>query len=376
LHRNSKTPELSALLICFLIVVIIQLVYFAAFCAVFRKEVTRTISVEPQPVSVIVCSHDEEKNLRELIPALLQQDHPCFEVIIVNDRSNDGTFDYLREEAQKDSRLRTVYVDNLPAHANAKKYGITLAIRSARYEIILLTDADCLPASSKWIRTMSDAFKPATTFVVGYSSYLKQPGLLNLFIRYETLFTAIQYLSFALLGEPYMGVGRNLAYRKSFFLQCKGFNDLLPVTGGDDDLFVNRHARRENTEVNIEPDALVWSRPENTWRDFFYQKIRHLSTGKRYKFRHQLLLGIFNFSMLATWVMGIALLLTMTELIWVIPALLLRMGIVLLTVSMASKRVGHKFETRGVPFLDFLFVIYYISTGSVALVTKRVKWKT
>src|SRR5690606_33778770 len=122
-----------------------------------------------------------------------------------------------------------------------KKYGLTLGIKAASHEWILLTDADCRPNSRRWIRSMSRYFDEDTQFVLGFSPYRATAGLLNLFIRFETMLTAIQYFSFGWLGNPYMGVGRNLAYRKSKFLEEKGFNNFLHVTGGDDDLFVNQH---------------------------------------------------------------------------------------------------------------------------------------
>src|SRR6185369_10371353 len=108
-----------------------------------------------EPVSIVICAHDEIDNLRELIPLLMQQDYPDFEIIIVNDRSNDETFDYLLQETRVNSRLRMVKIDNLPAHVNGKKYALTLGIKAAKYETILLTDADCRPATNQWIRTLA-----------------------------------------------------------------------------------------------------------------------------------------------------------------------------------------------------------------------------
>lgn len=366
---------MHVLFILFLIAVAIQLLYFLVFSVVLAKRNPVVEQRDTKPVSVIVCAHDEEDNLRELIPLLLNQHHPQFEVIIVNDRSNDGTYDLLLEETQKDKRLRMVQVNHLPEHANGKKYGLTLGIKAAQHDIILLTDADCRPADELWIRSMSDNFDEHTQFVIGYSPYTKARGVLNLFIRFETLLTAVQYISLALLGMPYMGVGRNLAYRKSFFLDVRGFSDLLPVMGGDDDLFVNRHSRSGNTKVMAGPRSVVYSKPKATWTEFYRQKVRHLSAGKRYRLVHRIVLGLFGISYLATWVFGLALGVTFTELFWVVPALVVRWLLLGLAIYLAAKRFGNKFETWTVPFLDFLFVIYYISTGTVALVTKKVQWK-
>lgn len=328
------------------------------------------------PVSVVICAHDEEENLKTLIPLLLEQNYPTFEVVIVNDRSNDSTFDWLIAETRKDHRLRMVHVNRLPEHVTSKKYALTLGIKSAMYDWILLTDADCRPVSAEWIAGMSTHFQENTKFVLGFSPYKKAPGLLNLFVRFETLLTAIQYLGFALLRQPYMGVGRNLAYRKSFFLEKKGFVNMLRIVGGDDDLFVNRHATGANTAVSISPATTMVSVPKQMWKAFFIQKIRHLSVGKHYTFRFRLLIGLFMLSWIITWWVGIPLLAFKTMTVAVGALMGARCLLLTIVFYNSTRRLEEKFEVWAVPFLDFLFSIYYISTGLVALLTKKIRWKT
>ncbi len=210
---------------------------------------------------------------------------------------------------------------------------------------------------------------------MGYSPYRKEKGFLNLFIRFETLFTALQYVAYAILGNPYMGVGRNLAYRKSLFLSNKGFNGFLGVMGGDDDLFVNQHATAKNTAICLGENAMVYSIPKRTWREYFHQKVRHLSVGKKYRVGHRFLLGIFSISHTITWFAGVYLLFVFSGFIWVLGALLFRTILLTATTYQAAMRFGHKFEWWNVPLLDFLFVIYYLSTAPVALLTKKMRWK-
>ncbi|QOI98862.1 MAG: glycosyltransferase [Flammeovirgaceae bacterium] len=323
----------------------------------------------------MICAHDEEKNLRNLIPALLQQDYPVFEVVVVDDRSNDGTYDYLRELSASDNRLRIVKVDHLPAHVNAKKYGITLGIKAASHEWILLTDADCTPYTTTWIVSMSRYMDENARFVLGYSPYEKQPGLLNLFIRYETLFTAIQYIGFAGLGMPYMGVGRNLAYRKSYFLANKGFNSIMNITGGDDDLYVNRHATAAITRVCTDVNAIVYSQPKKTVHDFLAQKKRHLYAGKKYRLKHKFLLGLFMGTQIFVWLTAFVLLGFGIQPVTVAALLLVRLFMLGLLTHRAGLRFGDPFPGYAVAILDILFAFYYLSTAPVALISKRVKWK-
>jgi glycosyltransferase involved in cell wall biosynthesis len=365
---------LQVVFIIFAAAAAIQLIYFVVFLiALYGRD--KGTKVAPVPVSVIVCAHDEEQNLRELIPILLKQNYPSVEIIVVNDRSNDGTYDYLLEETQKHERLRMVHITNKPDHINGKKYAITLGVRAAKHEWILLTDADCRPTSPEWIKLMSERCSDDKEIVLGYSPYTKQASFLNLFIRFETLYTAIQYLSFAWLGNPYMGVGRNMAYRKSLFLKHKGFDGISEITGGDDDLFVNRYATSKNVAVVVGEHALTQSIPKTTWGDFFNQKIRHLAVGKHYKFRHKLVLGLFSVTGIVTWLVGIVLLFNPVWFPWASSALILRTFLFSLAVYEGSDRFGHKFEFWAVPILDFLFVIYYLSTAPIALLTKKLQWR-
>lgn len=366
---------MQTLFIIFLAAVTVQAIYFIVLLVSLSKK-QRENTGPLNAVSVIVCAHDEEENLRALIPMLLQQQHPEFEIIIVNDRSNDGTFDFLLEETKQEPRLKMVNIDSTPAHVNGKKYAITLGIKAAKHNWVLLTDADCRPNNEQWIKTVSNQTADDKNFVLGYSGYEKRPGFLNLFIRFETLFTAMQYIGYALAGNPYMGVGRNLAYRKSVFLENKGFNNFLSVTGGDDDLFVNQHATGKNTTVALGADARVNSFPKTTLKEFYRQKVRHLSVGKKYKGKHQVLLALFFVTHAITWFAAIPLLILPAGILGVASALVFRTLLFTLTVRQAAIRFGQKFEWAAVPLLDFLFVIYYLSTAPVAFLTKKIRWKS
>jgi glycosyltransferase involved in cell wall biosynthesis len=329
----------------------------------------------PHPVSVIVCAHDEEKNLRELIPMLLAQDHPEFEVIIVEDRCNDGTYDYLREAVAENSKLKMVRVIHKPDHISGKKFGLTLGIRAARYEWLLLTDADCRPVSNQWIKHMTERYTDQTQIVLGFSPYLKMKGLLNSFIRFEALLTGIQLVSLARLGRPYMGVGRNLVYTKSLFLQNKGYNEHLEIMGGDDDLFVNKHATKINTRVSMGPESITFSKPKLNWRDFLHQKLRHLAVGKRYKFFDKVILAFFSVTWILTWFLVIPALFFSTSSYVIASIFVLRWILLVLLLYKGSVKLGGSWESWKAPFLDFIFAFYYLVTGLRALVVKHIRWK-
>ncbi len=205
------------------------------------------------------------------------------EILVVNDNSLDETH-YLLEALQQDfPQLQVVELKQEAKLIPGKKFPLSIGIKSAKHDILLMTDADCIPASEFWIQKMEGGFQEGTEIVLGYGAYHKRKGWLNKIIRFETFHTAIQYLSYALAGIPYMGVGRNLAYRKEVFFRHKGFSAHNHIPSGDDDLFINRVANRDNTALVLDKEAFTLSIPKKKWGDWWKQKQRHFSTAKYYK---------------------------------------------------------------------------------------------
>lgn len=262
----------------------------------FFKPKTKEKS-QQHPVSVIVCARDEAANLAKNLPGILVQNYTSTrEVIVVNHNSQDET-KYLLEEFKK--TFRDLHIVNLTQEAKGipgKKYPLSIGIKESKHEIVLLTDADCVPASEQWITKMQDGFQEGTEVVLGFGAYFKKPGLLNKLIRFETFHSAMQYFSFALAGMPYMGAGRNLSYKKTLFFKNKGFSSINHVAGGDDDLFINKVSNGSNTEIVLDKEAFTLSEPKKTFAEWFRQKSRHYSTGRFYKSKHKFYLGLYSLS--------------------------------------------------------------------------------
>ncbi len=282
----------------FAAVTTIQLFYYCWFFSriAFYRPKSR-IHTQQHPVSVIICARDEDENLARNLPGVLVQQYPStYEVVAVNDNSLDDS-KYILEELKKTFKsLNIVELTQEAKLISGKKYPLSIGIREAKHEILLLTDADCVPASENWIEKMQAAYDADTEIVLGYGAYHKKPGMLNKLIRFETFHTALQYLSYALAGVPYMGVGRNLSYKKGLFLRNKGFSSINHIPSGDDDLFINKVATRKNTAVIIDPDTVTRSIPKTTWSGWLKQKARHYTTAKFYKPQHKFLLGLYFFS--------------------------------------------------------------------------------
>lgn len=279
----------------FATVALIQVFYYAWFFSriAFFQPRSRKQS-QQHPVSVIICARDEDENLARNLPGVLVQSYPSTsEVVVVNDNSLDDSKYILQELKKTFKSLNVVELTQEAKLITGKKYPLSIGIREAKHEVLLLTDADCVPASEHWIQKMQDGYDENIEIILGYGAYHKKPGLLNKLIRFETFHTALQYLSYALAGIPYMGVGRNLSYKKTVFLRNKGFSSINHIPSGDDDLFINKVATKKNTAVIIDPDAVTRSIPKTTWRGWLRQKSRHYTTAKFYKPKHKFLLGLY-----------------------------------------------------------------------------------
>jgi glycosyltransferase involved in cell wall biosynthesis len=288
--------QLAFYAFCF--ITLIQLFYYGFFFMrlAFYKPKAK-LSSQTQPVSVIICARDEAANLAKNLPgSLVQQYRTTHEVIVVNDNSFDDS-KYLLEEFQKSfKQLHVVELKQEAKFIPGKKFPLSIGIKTAKYETVLLTDADCVPASEFWIDKMQETYDDDTEIVLGYGPYHKTKGILNKLIRWETFTTAMQYLSYALAGKPYMGVGRNLSYKKTIFFRHKGFTAHNNIASGDDDLFIKTAATATNTKINIDADTFTLSEPAKSWSQWLKQKRRHYSTAKYYKGIHKFLLGLYSFS--------------------------------------------------------------------------------
>lgn len=302
-YHNMLIPEWSWEFENYLIVVgalclVIQLFYIFFFHArlAFYKTCAQNQPMKRYPVSVIVCAKNESENLSKNLIYLLNQKYHEFEVIVVNDRSRDDSDEILNAFAKTHNNFRWINIDFASKVSSGKKFALTIGIKGAKYDRVLLTDADCIPVSENWIEEMSKGFSEQPNIVIGYSPYDRAPGFLNRLIRYDSTFNGMQYLSFAKSGVPYMGVGRNMGYHKDLFFGVNGFKSHYSLSSGDDDLFVQEAAKRENTTAIITPDSMIKTQPKTSWKAWLNQKSRHLTTAVKYKVFHKLLLGIYPLS--------------------------------------------------------------------------------
>jgi glycosyltransferase involved in cell wall biosynthesis len=361
--------------IVFCAITLIQLFYYLFFFTrlSFYRASSKTIS-QTHPVSVIICARDEAANLAKNLPGSLVQQYPTsHEIIVVDDNSFDDS-KYLLEEFQKTfKQLHVIELKQEAKMITGKKFPLSIGIKTAKHEIVLLTDADCVPASENWINNMQQTYDDGTEIVLGYGAYNKKRGLLNKLVRWETFHTALQYFSYALAGIPYMGVGRNLSYKKTIFFRHKGFSSHNNIPSGDDDLFINTAATKNNTKINIDADAFTLSEPVNTWAKWKKQKARHYTTSKYYKPLHQFLLGLYSFTHFLFFPL---LIISFLFFNWQLTLLVfaIRLVIQALVFYPAMKKLQEQDLYPWFVFLDIWMFFYYL-IFSVALIKKpRASW--
>jgi glycosyltransferase involved in cell wall biosynthesis len=346
----------------------IQLFYYLFFYLAVHLKKHEAGNGKKPPVSVIICARNEAENLSEFLPSVLDQNYPDFEVIVVNDCSEDNSYDILAGFLKKYPNLHISTVNKDPKFSHNKKFAQFIGIKAAKNEILLFTDADCRPESDKWLEEMVCHFDDQINFVLGYGGYLKQPGLLNKYIRYDCMTIAMQYLGMAIKKVPYMGVGRNLAYRRSVFFNNKGFGSHNHVISGDDDLFVNSVGTGENTLVEFRQESHTRSVPSPSFNDWLSQKRRHLTTAPYYKIRDKFLLITEPVTRVLFYTTLIVLLSFWFMWPWVIAIFALRLISQIFVFTLTQKKLN---EPGLLPFLLIFDIFSPLFNGIIYLSNNR-----
>jgi glycosyltransferase involved in cell wall biosynthesis len=366
----------EALLYTFIATISIQFVYYVLLFSKFAFAKEEQPSLKNIPVSIIVCAKNEAGNLDELIPKLLEQDYEQFEIVLINDSSSDDTLEIMESFKSDHSNIKIVDVKSNEAFWGNKKYALTLGIKAAAHDFLLFTDADCVPKSNQWVKAMSSHFSNEKSIVIGYGAYAKHKGsFLNKLIRFETLFTAMQYFAYSKIRLPYMAVGRNLAYRKDTFYNVNGFMNHFKIRSGDDDLFVNEAATAQNTSICFSEDSFTISQPKTTLNEWINQKRRHVSTANHYKFKHKFLLTLFYVSQVTFWLLAIILLIVTFKPIIVTSLIVFRFLFQYLIINYSAKKLDETDTILLLPLLELFLIVSQFSIFMTNLISKPTHWK-
>lgn len=360
----------------FIVIVVIQLSYYLGVFGKFAFGKPQSIVPKNLPVSVIVCAKNEEENVKKYIPLLAEQNYTDFEIVLIDDASSDETLEVFEQFEKEYSNIRLVKVENNEAFWGNKKYALTLGIKASKKDYLLFTDADCYPTSKDWITAMTSQFTMNKTIVLGYGGYEKtERSFLNKIIRFETVLTAVQYFSWAKLGAPYMGVGRNLAYKRDEFFNVNGFIDHIQVRSGDDDLFINQAANKSNTTISYAPESFTYSKPKETYKEWFTQKRRHISTAEHYKFFDKLQLGLFFCSQLFFFLLVIILLAFQFQWIAVLAIFATRYTVAWTVIGFSAGKLKENDLKIWFPIVEIILMLTQINIFITNTFSKPVHWK-
>ncbi len=354
-------------LLCFGITLIIQLIYhWCVFSklAFFKKKDRMKSDDQMEPVSVVVCARDAYEYLQDLIPVLLTQDYPDYEIVIVNDCSEDETEEWLKDIERREPKIKPVQLRQHLNFFNGKKFPLSMGIKSAKNDLIVLTDVNCLPTNSQWLRSMVNSYGNNTEVVIGYSPYMNKRGIFNQIMRFDAVQYAMQYLSAAINRHAYMGIGTNLSYRKELFYRYKGFTSHYTTSVGDDDLFISQVANKKNTEVLIDAENAILTTPPHKFGMWAHIKSSRYSTIPQYETRAKISSALFTWSHFLFYASFIALMLLKPAFalsigaVYYIPILvfffLLRYGSQMIIYHGVAKRLGEKGLLPGLIVYDLI----------------------
>ena len=309
----------------FLVATVVQLLYHVLiFIRIWFYKESEHFNYEP--VSVIVSSKNQLDDLRSNLIYFLDQEYPKFEVIVINDASSDGTDDYLEELQKKYDYLKVVTntIQENDRFNKGKKFGITLAIKSATHDNLLFSDADSYPSSTQWIKKMQASVSSKNQIVLAYSRLEKRKGLFNRLLRYESLYEGLLSFSCSLCGFPLLAQRRNIAYNRGLFFSINGFFSHLNLSRGEAKLFVDEASNSRNTAVCLSADAMTLSNKQKSYLEWFYHKRSYFHLVKRLRFSSLLILGMNFFSQLIFWLLIPILLIYQINTKWVLLAFSLR----------------------------------------------------
>jgi len=365
------------LFIAFIVIFCIQIIYNFFIFGTFSFSKSKVEKTDfDNPISVIVCAKNEAQNLIKNIPYFLNQNYYNFELVLINDCSSDNTLEVIEQfKIEYPNIIKIVDVAHNEQFWGSKKYALTLGIKAAKHEHLLFSDADCKPVSENWITLMANNFNSNKQIILGYGSYEKiKNSFLNKLIRYETLLTAIQYFSYAKIGLPYMGVGRNLAYTKSEFFAAKGFYKHMKIKSGDDDLFINEVATKNNTAICFSKKSFTESSSKKSFKNWITQKRRHISTASHYKTNHKVLLALYYTSKTLFWVLGFTLLYFQYE--WKIVLILLGLKLVVFytIITTSANKLNEKDLILFSPFFELFLVLIQMFIFIKNLISKPSHW--
>lgn len=352
--------------------VLYYIIVYGRIC--FHKSPKEELEHFPS-VSVVICAKDDAYNLERRLPFILEQQYPNFEVVVVNDASRDESEYVLRVLQEIYPNLNVVHLYENVNRFLGKKYPISIGIKSAKNEIILLTEADTQPCGYNWITEMVKGFEPKTQMVIGHSIYESKNTFISSLIQYEHQTSSMNYLGNAILKNPYMGTGKNLAFTKKMFFAVNGFIPQYNIPVGEDQVFVNKYAHSKNTKVVLTKDSISQTAPKEKYYEWMIQKKRNYRSLSFFKLKDKLTVSLMPITTVLLYSLIAISIIYKFPWQYAVMALIIKYTIQIIIYFKTSRKLG----TKQVAFLSPLYEIIFLPFNTIirisSLLTKRDKWK-
>jgi glycosyltransferase involved in cell wall biosynthesis len=367
---------LNIIFCVFVVVVILQLVYYLGVFGKFSFAKPQIITPKRLSVSVIVCAKNDAEKVKELIPVLLAQNYPDFELVLIDNASSDETLDIFEEYEKQYRNIRLVKVENNEAFWGNKKYALTLGIKAASKDYLLFTDADCYPTSPDWILNMTSQFTLNKTIVLGYSAYEKQAkSFLNKIIRYDAVLRATQQFAWAKLGRPFTGNGRNLAYKKDEFFKRNGYINHMNILTGEDALFINDAAGKKNTAMCYSVESFTYTKAKKTFKSWTKERRKAAFTASFFKPFDRFQLKLFTVLQAAFFILMILLLALQFNWMFIVPVIAVRYVAGWITMAKSAVKLNEKDIVYWYPVMEIILIFTQLYVYAANLTSKPVHWK-
>ena len=225
-----------------------------------RATLERAIEDPLPSVSVVMYANNDGDWLRKFLPSFLEQDYPAkYEVIVVNDGSVDNSRDIVADYMSTYAHLRHTFAPAESRGLSRKKLSLMIGIKAAKYDKILITNANSRPATKDWLALMMRNFANGVQVVIGYSlpHFKDDHGAGKYYRVWDNVREAMRYINAAIKGKPYRGTAYNLAFEKAEFFEKKGFAKAMFLNWGEDDAWLKVMIKRDNTRCESDPSARV-----------------------------------------------------------------------------------------------------------------------
>jgi len=369
----DHSTDILIALILLIPVCVIQLAYYWIFFSRLAFYRIKKVSDEKPAVSIVLTANNQYAYLYKYLPVLLDQDYPDFEVLVVNDNSDDGTEDLLKELSRQFDNLKSIALRQSLNWFKGRKFPLSLGIKSARNDIIVLIDAACRPESKNWISEITTAYQNKVEIVLGYTTF-ETPSFINRFLRFTAFYDALVYLSLALSGIPFKGIGKNLSYKRELFYRHKGFSSHYTISAGDDEIFVNKTANSKNTAICISKDSIVKSTTKVSFFKWLQHEKSRLNIRKYFKTGHRFLISLFSASTFLFY--GLFIYLLVAGVPWFIPVSVFGLRLIsqVIIFGLVQKKLSEKKLLLFSPLFEIVIVAIDFIIWLVLLFAKRSKW--